>query len=324
MRRLALCCAAALLACDDGADADPAMDVGRVADAGRVDAGGDAPDGLPSDAGDEGPADAAAEEVTNLHLSDRVLAIAHRGGKRAAPEQTLAAFTHAAELGVDVLEMDLQMTSDGIVVCLHDSTVDRTTDGVGRLKSMTFAEVRALDAGYRFTRDGGETYPFRGTGVQIPTFREVLETFPTFHYAIEIKQSDPPIIDEVVAVLRETGADARVSVAAFADPVVLAFREAAPDMVTALALGEIIGFTRLDDDTEADYAPPGRLLQIPPRQGGLEILTPDLVARAHRLGMKVQVWTVNDREEMRTVLDLGVDGVMTDDPEALLDVMGRR
>jgi glycerophosphoryl diester phosphodiesterase len=210
-----------------------------------------------------------------------------------------------------------------VIICLHDSTVDRTTDGEGRPRSMTFEQLRALDAGYRFTTDGGATHPFRGTGVRIPTFREVLEAFPDFHYAIEIKQSDPPIIDAVIEILRETGADARVSVAAFADPVVLAFRDAAPDMLTALALGEIIAFTRLDDTTEAAYVPPGRLLQIPTHQGNLEVLTPELVARAHRLGMRVQVWTINDPDEMREVLDLGVDGVMTDDPERLLEIMGR-
>ncbi len=333
-----LCCLTLLIAfaaCDDGgtsaADASPEAgppdaqlaDAEVISDGPVPDLGPFDPDAAPDAQADLGPRTPETPYSDNLHLSEQVLAIAHRGGRRAAPEETLPAFQHAAELGIDVLEMDLHTTSDGVVVCQHDAEVDRTTDGTGRINDMTFEEVRRLDAGYRFTADGGATHPFRGMGVQIPTFREVLSAFPDLHYAIEIKQASPPIVDEVVAILRETGADARVSVAAFADPVVLAVREAAPDLVTALALGEIVAFTRLDDDSERDYRAPGHLLQIPTRQGNLEVLTADLVERAHRLGMRVQVWTINNPAEMREVLDLGVDGVMTDDPERLLEEMGR-
>lgn len=321
---------ATFCACDDGgaSPADPVPDA-FVGDASveldvAVDAAEIAPDAAPDARADFGPHTPPTPFTDNLHLSERVLAIAHRGGRRFAPEETMPAFRHAAELGVDVLELDLHTTSDGVVVCQHDSDVDRTTDGAGPIHEMTFEQARQLDAGYRFTTDGGATFPYRGAGVQIPTLREVIDAFPDHHYAIEIKQSDPPIIDEVVAVLRETGADARVSVAAFADPVVRAVRAAAPDLVTALALGEIVGFTLLNDDTERDYRAPGHLLQIPRRQGNLEVLTPELVARAHRLGVKVQVWTVNDPGEMREVLEMGVDGVMTDDPERLLEEMERR
>ena len=166
---------------------------------------------------------------------------------------------------MDVLELDLQATADGVVVCMHDSTVDRTTDGTGRVGELTFEELRALDAGYRFTPDGGATFPYRGRGVVVPTLEEVIEAFPDLHYAIELKQANPPIVDEVVAILQATGADARAAVAAFADAVVRQVREADPDLVTALGVTEIVAFTQLTAETEAAYAPPGHLLQVPPR-----------------------------------------------------------
>jgi glycerophosphoryl diester phosphodiesterase len=114
----------------------------------------------------------------NPFLSDQLLNIAHRGGGRLRPEATLPAFENALSVGADVLEFDLHASSDGVVVVIHDETVDRTTDGTGAVQAMTFAELRMLDAGYEFTPDGGQTFPYRGMGIQIPTLVEVLAGFP--------------------------------------------------------------------------------------------------------------------------------------------------
>src|SRR5690554_1995342 len=133
------------------------------------------------------------EPPGNLLLSDQVLNIAHRGGGLLRPETTLPAFEHALAVGADVLEFDLHASADGVIVAMHDDTVDRTTEGSGAIKDRSFAELRMLDAGYRFTTDDGQTYPYRGAGIQIPTLEEILLGFPDRYYLMEIKQSEPPI-----------------------------------------------------------------------------------------------------------------------------------
>jgi glycerophosphoryl diester phosphodiesterase len=111
-------------------------------------------------------------------LCGRPLNMAHRGGANLRPENTLVAFSNAVAIGVDVLELDVQRTADDVVVVIHDATVDRTTEGVGALGTLTFADVDQLDAGYRFTTDGGATYPYRGMGIRVPTLEQVLAAFP--------------------------------------------------------------------------------------------------------------------------------------------------
>ena len=134
---------------------------------------------------------------------DKVLNIAHRGGRLIRPEHTLLAYDQALEDGADVLELDIGETSDGALVVMHDDDVDRTTDCTGLIKEMTFDEIRECDAGYDFTTDGGETYPYRGTGLVVPTMQEVFDRYPDTAFIIEIKQEDPSIVDSFVDVIRE-------------------------------------------------------------------------------------------------------------------------
>src|SRR5574341_1011125 len=116
--------------------------------------------------------------------------IAHRGGAHLRPENTLAAFSHAVEIGADVVDTDVRTTADGAIVCIHDATVERTTEGAGRVESLTLGELQKLDAGYRWSTDGGRTYPFRGQGIRVPSLEEVLVRFPRARMNVEIK--NPP------------------------------------------------------------------------------------------------------------------------------------
>lgn len=250
-----------------------------------------------------------------LLCGDRLL-IAHRGGARLRPEATLPAYEHAAALGADVLELDVHTTSDGEVVCLHDDNVDRTTDGTGAVHELTLAALRALDAGYRYTPDGGATYPWRGQGVTVPTLGEVLEAHPAAWFTIEIKQTRPDMVDALLAVLDARGAAGRVVVVSVSDDVVHAVRERRPDVLTAMGAGEMITFHALAEETEADYVPPTRLVQPP-----YSTITEQVVARANRLGMRLHPWTVNDRADMERLLALGAHGIMTDDPALLAEVI---
>ncbi len=267
------------------------------------------------------PAERRCAPGENLQLCGKNLVIAHRGGAKLWPEETLLAYQKSAELGVDVLELDVHGTRDGEIVCMHDEDVDRTTDGTGKIKEKTLAEILALDAGAKFTTDGGATYPWRGKGLKVATLKEILAAFPGAHFSIEIKQTRPSIVDAVVAAIDAAGAADRVVVASFDDDTIAAVRAARPGLATSFAGGEIVKFTLLGEDDLEGYVPPAKLLQVP-----IGLATEQKVALARRLGLKMHIWTIDDRDDMERLWELGVDGIMTDDPVLLKDVtvgMGR-
>lgn len=238
------------------------------------------------------------------------LTIAHRGGAMLRPEETLLAFEHALAVGAEVIEFDVHASKDGVVVAIHDETVDRTTEGVGPVKDRTLAELQALDAGYRFTTDGGQSFPYRGQGLTIPTLEEILAAFPETLYLIEIKQAEPPIVDVVLDSLRAHGVLGRVVLASFNPETILAVRAAAPEVHTALSLPEMVDLNaRLDDPT---YVPPARFVQAP-----WESTSQAVVDFAHMHGMVVHPWTVDDEATMKQMISRGVDGIMSDDPALL-------
>jgi len=310
-----------LAACDD--ESSPAADdvAADVADASDVslDVSDDAPDVADSSLDAE---DARATPYTDsLILSDRFLNIAHRGGGALAPEETLEAFSNAVEVGADVLELDVHSSSDGVLVVMHDNEVDRTTDGTGLLHELTFEQLRALDAGYNFTTDGGTTYPYRGQGVVIPTLEEVLTEFPEMYFIIEVKQLLPSISADVVALIEELEMESQVCVSSFSAVEIHIVREANPDLITGYAFGELFRFMDLNEEEMDDYVPLAETMQIPPEQGNVNLLDPAFLERAHHFGIKVQVWTVNDRTEMESMVTLDLDGIITDDPETLTEVI---
>lgn len=261
----------------------------------------------------------ACAPADNVLLCGEPLLIAHRGGAALRPEETLLAFENAAALGADVLELDVHSSSDDEVVCIHDDTVDRTTDGTGAVHDLSLAQLRALDAGYRFTTDGGGTFPYRGMGVTVATLTEVLAAHPTAWFSIEIKQAVPDIVDAVLAVIDANGAASRVVVVSFTDAIVADIRARRPDIVTGMGLSEIAAFTRLNSVSETSYVAPTTIVQIP--EGSVSAA---VVARANRLGLRLHAWTVNDRATMQSLLDLGTHGIMTDDPALLADVLAGR
>ena len=255
----------------------------------------------------------------------RLLVIAHRGGAGLWPENTLYAFERAASLGVDVIETDVRATSDGEVVVMHDEHVGRTTDGAGRVASMTLAELKRLDAGYRWTADGGRTFPFRGQGVTVPTLREVFAALPSMRFNVEPKQSDPQIVAPLCRLIREYGMSGKVMVAAFNRPTLEQFRRECPEVATSASASEVGVFLAMQrSGLAASYSPPMQAVQVPEWAGAVRVLHRDFVAAAHGRNLRVHAWTVNDEQAMRRLLDMGVDGVMTDYPDRLLKVLRRR
>jgi glycerophosphoryl diester phosphodiesterase len=250
--------------------------------------------------------------------------IAHRGGRGLRPENTLAAFEHAAALGVDVLEMDVRATADGEIVVLHDATVDRTTDGRGPVAALTLAELQRLDAGYRWSADGGRTFPFRGKGIRVPALAEVFARFPEKRMNIEIKPAGPLVAEALCGHIRQTGRSALLLVASFQEDALEAFRGACPEVATSMGRGEGRRFyaAHLVRIT-AVISPRAAALQAPYRFGEREVISPELLAAAHGRNVRLHVWTVNDEALMRQLIALGIDGIITDRPDLLLRLLDR-
>jgi glycerophosphoryl diester phosphodiesterase len=253
-----------------------------------------------------------------------VRAIAHRGGRGLWPENTLHAFTQAAALGVDVLEMDLRQTVDGEIVVLHDDTVDRTTDGQGRVGAMTLADVRRLDAGHRWTVDEGRSLPFRSRGIGIPTLREVFAALPRSRVNLEIKDPGVAMVAPLCALIREHGMQQRALVASVRQEALDAFRAACPEVATSATRNEVVRFFVGSAVFRPGwFVPRAHAFQIPERVGPLGLLGERFRRDARRFNLRIEVWTVNEPEAMKRLLALPVDGIMTDRPDLLLQALGR-
>jgi glycerophosphoryl diester phosphodiesterase len=256
--------------------------------------------------------------------AERPLVIAHRGGMALGPEHTLETFRRAVALGVDALELDVRETRDGALVAVHDSTVDRTTDGSGPVAGSTLAELRVLDAGHRWSPDGGRTFPFRSRGLAVPTLDEILVTFPETPLVIELKSPSETAAETLCATLRARTAASRVLVAAFRAGTLASFRRACPEVSTAATAREVRRVWLLQRlFLPPLYCPPADAFFVPQRFWGFRIVDEAFVERAERLAMSVHVWTVDDPADVRRLSDLGVHGFVTDDPERVLGALGR-
>jgi glycerophosphoryl diester phosphodiesterase len=253
--------------------------------------------------------------------------IAHRGGKDIVPENTLEGFREGLLAGADVAELEVHLTADGHLVAIHDDTVDRTTDGSGPVREMTLQEVKGLDAGYRFTRDGGKTYPYRGQGVAIPSLEEVYEGLPGVPINVEIKEDQPDIERALWQVIEQAEATDRTLAVSGKTSIIRRFREVSGGRVatgssaTEIAVFELLRRLRLSRLLRPSY----QALQVPEGYRNiLRLVTPRFVRVAHQLGVRVDVWTVNTEPDMRRVLGYGVDGIMTDRPDILDRLLDRK
>lgn len=248
-----------------------------------------------------------------LQLSSRTV-IAHRGASGSAPENTLPAFALAIRQGAHALELDVRLTGDGFPVVLHDATLDRTTDGLGPLGALTLAELRSVDAGTRFSPDGGRSYPFRGGSARVPALPEVLRGFPEVPILLEVKE--PAAQAAVRQVLLEERAVERCVLASEHHAALRVFRE--PPFAVAASGQEIGALYRGVLLRRVPAAVPYRMLSVPQRYRGLPVPTRSFVAAARRLGCPVHVWTVNDPVAAQGLWALGVSGIVTNWPERIL------
>lgn len=247
--------------------------------------------------------------------------IAHRGGSKLRPENTLAAFRHAVSLGVDAIECDVHLSRDGEVVVIHDDTLDRTTDATGAVARFTAAELASIDAGARFEPERG--FPFRDQGVGVPRLAEVLAACPDLPVVVEIKGDRPETARRALETVRAAGAEARVMMGGFSQAVLGEVRRRAPGLITSASRVEVQSALRRSWVWLAPRRSGYALFQIPLRLRGRQILTRRFVRVARRSSIPVQAWIVDDEADMRMLLEWGVTGLISDRPDVALRVVGR-
>ncbi len=240
--------------------------------------------------------------------------IAHRGNRAHAPEDTLEAMHEAVALGVDAIEFDVHVTRDGVPVVHHDVTLERTTSGRGALAAHTLAELSEFDAGYHFSRDKGNTMPWRGQQVRIPTLDAVLESFPTLPFIIEIKTASAT--HAVRAAVARHAAERRVIIAGFDAASVaplaggpIALGACTRDLVRLLPAA-LLGLR--------GGPAPFVAACIPPVHNGLPVPVGRYAQLMRRRGGVTHVWTVNTAEEACHYWSLGVQGIISDDPAVII------
>ncbi len=259
--------------------------------------------------------------------SGRPLVMAHRGESGNVPENTMAALEAAVELGVDVVESDVHLTKDDQIVLFHDDSLMRTTGEEGTVRDYTLEELREFDLGYTFSTDGGTTFPFRGKGLKIVTLQEVFERFPNTMFNLDIKDTFPAAPEALANLLSEMNKKDSVIIASFTDRQIERFRQILPDVLTSAHPGEVkrfvffskIGLPRIKSE-DIHY----RAFQVPVKSGPLTVVTKKFVKMAHERGIAIHVWTINDESTMNKLIDLGVDGIFTDQPSILKSVLSKR
>jgi glycerophosphoryl diester phosphodiesterase len=253
----------------------------------------------------------------------RPLVVAHQGGDGIYPGNTLYAFQHAAALGVDVIETDLRQTKDGVLVISHDESVERISNGTGRIPDLTYAELQKLDAGYNWSADGGKTFPFRGQGISYTSLEAVFKALPEMHFNIDMKQTEPPIAENFCNLIRKYNMDQKVLSASFSHTNNVQFRKLCPEVTSSGDETETIQFVVLNFlGLGRLYSPEFAAFQVPLAQSGIPVVTQAFIDAAHERNVRVDVWTIDDPAEMRRLINMNVDSIITDRPDLLLQVTG--
>ena len=232
----------------------------------------------------------------------------------------MEAFTQAVALGFRFLETDLQMTADGVLVCVHDATVDRTTEGTGAVVGFSFEELASLDAGFRHNSRGG--YPFRESGVSIPSLEEAVTTLTDTSFVVDLKGDGQVAL--LADLIQRLSLHDRLIVGSFSDQRLDEFRRATRGRVATSTGPMMSRLWLLTSRVGRGAGGDASALQLPTQVRGVKVVDKKLVDTAHAHGLQVHVWTVNDPAEMEAYLDLEVDGIISDRPDLLREVLMSR
>lgn len=264
----------------------------------------------------------ASAKIQIVEDRDKPRLYAHRGAAAELPENTMPSFERAVELGVDALETDVHMTRDGHIVVSHDDTGRRMANVDARIRDHDLEQVREWDMGWGFTNGAGER-PFAQQGYHMPTFEELLVNFPDTFINVDVKQTWPPMVRQLIALIRRHDAEQRVLLASFATHTMARVRLMGYRGPTALTHFEVLPLVFAPERVFRALPLTGNAAQIPTHAGPIRLDTPAFIAKCHRAGVRVDYWTINEPTEARRLLQAGADGIMTDDPAAVLPAMGR-
>jgi glycerophosphoryl diester phosphodiesterase len=244
---------------------------------------------------------------------------AHRGGCALGPENTIAAFDIGMETGADGLEFDVHLSSDGVPVVHHDDTLQRTTDGAGPVAARTAAELARVDAAARFV-DARGSHPLKGQGIGVPSLADVLARYPDVPLIIEMKVDTDAMGEAVAAAVRRAGAADHVCAAGYGARSMSAARQALPEMATSACMPEVrLAFYRSWAACPVRH-PRYQAYQVPERAGRLRIVSPRFIRHAHRAGVVVQVWTIDEQPDMERLLLWGADALISNRPDLAVRV----
>jgi glycerophosphoryl diester phosphodiesterase len=244
---------------------------------------------------------------------------AHRGGCALGPENTIAAFDRGLAAGADGLELDVRLSADRIIVVCHDETLDRTTNASGPVTALTADELSRVDAAYHFADKRG-AHPFRGQGIYIPTLREVLERYPDIPIIVEMKPDSEDMGRALAAEVVKAGAVDRVCAAGYGLRSLGAVRHVLPAMATSASRTEV----RMALYRSWAGWPPMRTpyggYQVPEHAGSLRVVSRRFIRHAHRAGLDVQLWTIDEPPDMQRLLEWGVDALISNRPDLAVAV----
>lgn len=265
---------------------------------------------------------------SNPFRTGRTLVIPHGGGDALFPEDTLVAFERTIAMGADVVDVDLRLTKDDVVVAFHDSTVDRITGTSGSIRAMTFDQLSRLDAGWSFTTAGvdsaaADAHPYRGKGIAIPTFASILDQFPNTLVSVDLKDEALDMVPPVCELLRDHRRFNDVFVGSNSDEQILEFRRRCPNVRTSAIMGDVYAARDARASNDPNFVPAVTVDQPPFRSGGRQLVDAASLTWAHQHGIAILTWVVNDVDDMKMLVDLGVDGIYTSYPDRLLKILGR-
>lgn len=250
------------------------------------------------------------------------MVLAHRGASAYAPDHTLEAIGLALEQGADAIEVDVHLTRDGCPVLHHGGDLSENTEASGPVGRYSLSELRRFDAGYQFTPDAGASFPHRGRGHSVVTLAEALDTFPNVRFNLDIKERRAALATR--RVIDDFDAGDRVLLAAFYSwqrgPALSGYRGPRSTTLDQMLPYMLLHWAHLD----ALWPMPVDALQLPELHWGVRVVTPRLIERAHRRGLHVHVWTVDEQQDMERLLDWGVDGIITKRPDVAVETRARR
>ena len=254
--------------------------------------------------------------------SKHPIIFAHRGASFDYPENTITAFQAAIKYGVQYLETDVHITKDGVIVVCHDDNVERIGGVNKSIGEMTLKEIEKIDAGANFTKDNGDTFPFRDNGIKIPTLEKLLTKFKDVRINIEIKDGTVQTTKEVLAIIKKHGAEERCLLATASGKAALhLIRKEAPEIATCACKGEVISFLAGSYLAKKPFENINfDALQVPEKHSIIRVVNGRFLETAKNFGVEVHVWTVDEVADMKRLLNMGVDGIMTNCPDLGLAV----